>query len=148
MSTDKNVDLFEHPDLIPDEIQAVLHTFDENADEYKELARLAKECEALGYTFDYYLDATPYDLRKIGTRTVIYAVDYNFEVVEITKVVKCSYNYAWQIIDEMYENGLPADEIIENYDAITFDNENDCNEWLKKHYLSECISLLLLIKNQ
>ena len=35
-------DLFETPELIPDEVQAVLETFDENVDPYKELARFGK----------------------------------------------------------------------------------------------------------
>jgi hypothetical protein len=63
-------DLFETPELIPDEVQAVLETFDENVDPYKELARLVNEIEPLGYTFDYYLDAEPYGLRPIEVELV------------------------------------------------------------------------------
>lgn len=59
-------DLFETPELIPDEVQAVLETFDENADDYAELDRILAEIEPLGYTFDYYLNADPYGLRPIG----------------------------------------------------------------------------------
>jgi hypothetical protein len=63
-------DLFETPELIPDEVQAVLVTFDEDADDYHELARLVNELEPLGYTFDYYLDAEPYGLRPIEMELV------------------------------------------------------------------------------
>ena len=63
-------DLFETPELIPDEVQAVLETFDEDADSYRELARLVNELEPLGYTFDYYLDAEPYGLRPIDMELV------------------------------------------------------------------------------
>jgi hypothetical protein len=59
-------DLFETPELIPNEVQAVLETFDEDcANTYTELARIVLEIEAFGYTFDYYLDAEPYGLRPI-----------------------------------------------------------------------------------
>ena len=58
-------DLFERPELIPDEVQAVLSTFDDDNDSYAELDRLLDELEPLGYIFSYYLDAEPYWLRKI-----------------------------------------------------------------------------------
>jgi hypothetical protein len=61
-------DLFETPELIPEEVQAVLETFDENADDYAELDRILAEIEPLGYIFDYYLDADPYGLRPIGVK--------------------------------------------------------------------------------
>ena len=61
-------DLFETPELIPTEIQAILDTFDSNKSTYTELARIVREIEPLGYTFDYYLDAEPYGLRPIGIR--------------------------------------------------------------------------------
>jgi hypothetical protein len=59
-------DLFETPELIPYEVQAVLETFDENADDYAELDRILAEIKPLGYIFDYYLNADPYGLRPIG----------------------------------------------------------------------------------
>lgn len=59
-------DLFETPELIPENVQAVLESFDEEADPYHELDRVLKEIEPMGYTFDYYLDADPYGLRPIG----------------------------------------------------------------------------------
>ena len=63
-------DLFETPELIPSEVQDVLVTFDEDADDYQELDRLLAELEPLGYTFDYYLDAEPYGLRPIDMELV------------------------------------------------------------------------------
>lgn len=62
---DEVEDLFDTPELIPDNVQAVLETFDENADSYHELDRILDEIEPMGYTFSYYLDAEPYWLRKI-----------------------------------------------------------------------------------
>lgn len=60
-------DLFETPELIPSEVQAILETFDEDTpNTYLELNRILNEIEPLGYTFDYYLDADPYGLRPIS----------------------------------------------------------------------------------
>jgi hypothetical protein len=59
-------DLFETPELIPQDVQAILETFNEDADPYHELDRLTNELEEIGYTFDYYLDAEPYGLRPIN----------------------------------------------------------------------------------
>ena len=58
-------DLFETSELIPDNVQAALETFDENIDAYHELERLLKVIEPLGYTFEYGLDGEAYGLRKI-----------------------------------------------------------------------------------
>ena len=53
-------DLFETPELIPEEVQEILESFDEDSgNEYFELDRLLAEIEPLGFTFDYYLDADP-----------------------------------------------------------------------------------------
>ncbi len=60
-------DLFETPELIPNEVQAILETFDQDASPYIELERLLTEIKPLGYIFDYFLDADPYGLRPIGT---------------------------------------------------------------------------------
>lgn len=57
-------DLFETPELIPSDVQAILESFDEDApNTYLELDRIMNELEVLGYTFDYGLDAEPYGLR-------------------------------------------------------------------------------------
>lgn len=64
-------DLFETPELIPDNVQAVLESFDEDSpNTYHELDRILSEIEPMGYTFDYYLDAEPYGLRPIGMELV------------------------------------------------------------------------------
>lgn len=60
-------DLFETPELIPQNVKNVLDTFNEDLDAYQELGRILSLIEPMGYTFDYYLDAEPYGLRPIGT---------------------------------------------------------------------------------
>jgi hypothetical protein len=61
-------DLFETPELIPQDVQTILETFNEDADPYHELDRLTNELEAIGYTFDYYLATGPYGLRPVGVK--------------------------------------------------------------------------------
>lgn len=57
-------DLFETPELIP---ANVLEAFEKHNKEgeftYAQLAEILKAVEALGYTFEYYLDAEPFNLR-------------------------------------------------------------------------------------
>ena len=60
-------DLFETPELIPSEVQAIFETFNEDSDNsYYELDRILREIEPLGYIFDYYLQAEPFGLRPIN----------------------------------------------------------------------------------
>jgi hypothetical protein len=59
-------DLFDTPDLIPNEVAEILDSFNEDTDNtYFELGRLQRQLEKIGYTFDFYLDAQPYNLRKL-----------------------------------------------------------------------------------
>ena len=59
-------DLFATPELLPIEVQNVLSEYENKWDESYDMCREMKaRLQALGYTFDYYLDAVPYDLRKI-----------------------------------------------------------------------------------
>jgi hypothetical protein len=51
-------------DKLPIQVQEVLGTYDEDKDGYKECERLLTEVEKLGYTFEYYLDAIPFNFRK------------------------------------------------------------------------------------
>jgi hypothetical protein len=56
-------DLFETPELIPNNVMSILETFEDNT--YDECDRIKNELEHIGYTFDYYLDAEPFNLRKL-----------------------------------------------------------------------------------
>ena len=49
---------------LPKKVQNILNSFDEMKNGYKECERLLKELRPLGYTFDYGLDAEPFNLRK------------------------------------------------------------------------------------
>jgi hypothetical protein len=64
------IDLFEQYELIPTELQIILERYETDFIDgnYKGLEEALKECEAIGYTFDYYLDGCAYNLRTIETK--------------------------------------------------------------------------------
>jgi len=61
----EEIDLFEHFETLPQEVQDVLLKCGE-IESYQQCADMLVEVEALGYTFDYGLDHEPYNLRKIN----------------------------------------------------------------------------------
>jgi len=62
-------DLIEYDTEQPKELKTIcdkwLQKMDENGLEYKECEEFKKECEEIGYTFEYGLDAEPFNLHKI-----------------------------------------------------------------------------------
>ena len=67
---EEGVDLFEHPEQVPPEVQEILDEYSEAFMDgrYNDLALAKEDLENIGYTFDFYLDGVPYDLRKIGQK--------------------------------------------------------------------------------
>lgn len=55
-------DLFETPEQLPKHIQAIISKYGD-CDTYEDCANMLKELNKYGYTFNYYLDAQPYNLR-------------------------------------------------------------------------------------
>jgi hypothetical protein len=63
------IDLFEHYETLPKNVQRTLARWGDklyNDQTYDNCAKFLKAMEKHGYTFDYYLDAQPYNLRKIN----------------------------------------------------------------------------------
>lgn len=62
---DTEIDLFEHYETLPQEVQDILlkHCTGENS--YDECRALISALEPLGYTCDYGLDGQPYNLKKL-----------------------------------------------------------------------------------
>lgn len=58
-------DLFEYYEDQPQELKEVLKPYEEHNPTYKSLEKILKEVEAIGFTFEYGLDANPYNLRKM-----------------------------------------------------------------------------------
>lgn len=63
-------DLFQDYDNMPSELKAIVEKYGARYEagemDYKDTAQFLEEVEAIGYTFDYYLDNEPYGLRPIG----------------------------------------------------------------------------------
>jgi hypothetical protein len=74
MQTDYNqkTDLFSTPELLPIEVQNVINKYSEDwGESYEECENMLKELRPLGYTFDYYLDASPFNLQPIEPITTL-----------------------------------------------------------------------------
>jgi hypothetical protein len=63
-------DLFENPEALPLKIQAILSHYNaleiEKGIEYTDLINMGKEMAIYGYSFDFYLDCIPYNLKKLN----------------------------------------------------------------------------------
>jgi hypothetical protein len=63
-------DLFEHPNELPENVKAILRRYNdletENGIQYTDLMQMGKEMAVNGYSFDFYLDCIPYNLKKIN----------------------------------------------------------------------------------
>jgi len=60
-------DLFETPELIPANVEAILEGWSvcQGCYNYADLEKMQLALEAIGYTFEYGLDAVPFNLHKI-----------------------------------------------------------------------------------
>lgn len=64
---EEEIDLFEHYEDLPQEVQDVIDDHFVNGDaSYEECQKLVDALKPLGYTCEYGLDGYPYDLRKIN----------------------------------------------------------------------------------
>lgn len=59
------LDLFENYKEIPAELSILLEKFEEKDTSYSNCKKLLKKCIKLGYSFEYGLDAIPYNLQKL-----------------------------------------------------------------------------------
>lgn len=64
------MDLFEDYELLPEELKTICDKWQQKALyqglDYKDCDLFQQECEAIGYTFDYGLDAVPFDLHPMS----------------------------------------------------------------------------------
>jgi hypothetical protein len=59
------LDLFENYKDIPANLLILINEFEEKDNSYSNCKKLLKKCVKIGYSFDYGLDAIPYNLQKI-----------------------------------------------------------------------------------
>jgi len=60
------IDLFEHYETLPQEVQDVIMKHCNGDNSYEICRALIADLEPLGYTCDYGLSGEPYDLKKIN----------------------------------------------------------------------------------
>lgn len=60
-------DLFETPEKIPANVNAILDKYRAGEYTYNECAQLQNELQKVGFTIDYCLDAIPYNLREVAS---------------------------------------------------------------------------------
>jgi 2',3'-cyclic-nucleotide 2'-phosphodiesterase (5'-nucleotidase family) len=59
-------DLFDYPELWPQELHDIFDSYDgDDEADVKALQKMLIQCEAIGYTFDFGLNAVAYGLKKI-----------------------------------------------------------------------------------
>ena len=63
------MDLFECIEKLPNKVQAILSRYNaielERGIQYADLMQMGKEMASNGYSFDFYLDCVPYNLKKV-----------------------------------------------------------------------------------
>jgi len=58
-------DLFNTPEMWPDNLRALIDDFNESNQDYQDLRNLLDLCRRIGFTFDFGFDCVPYNLEKI-----------------------------------------------------------------------------------
>tara|TARA_Y100001937_G_C7036470_1_gene292611 strand:+ start:263 stop:607 length:345 start_codon:yes stop_codon:yes gene_type:complete len=65
LSEISNIDYFEHPNLLPVEVQEIINKYESETQCYITCKNLITELESVGWTCDYGLSAEPYDLKPL-----------------------------------------------------------------------------------
>jgi hypothetical protein len=69
----------EQYDALPQNVKKVLERHETDENDYESCDRLVKDLNKIGWTCDYYLDAEPYDFRKIIKK----GESYSYEELEM-----------------------------------------------------------------
>jgi hypothetical protein len=127
-------DLFNTPELLPQEVKDILAKYEEMGTSYDTCNNLVKELEQVGYTCDYGLDGIPYELTKIETITdatpkaTFYLNELANELAEL--YIIHHYQYTTQPIYEpigQYESKYTP-FIQEEFDRVLLKIENKLNK--------------------
>lgn len=60
----EQVDYFEYQHALPEDIRLLIEKYSKDELTYQECEAFHQEALKIGYTFEWYLDAVPFDLRK------------------------------------------------------------------------------------
>ena len=113
------MDLFEHYETLPIEVQAILEKYCDGDNTYEECANLVAELETVGYTCEYGLDAEPYELRKLSkfdewSREMVDKV-FNAILDEMPFVDACYLKKEVRTHDERIRYFIKEEKRFENY---------------------------------
>jgi hypothetical protein len=59
---ENQIDLFEQYETLPDEVRVIIDTIEQS---YQSLLEAERSMNKIGYSFEWGIDAIPYNLRKI-----------------------------------------------------------------------------------
>ncbi|WP_159479806.1 hypothetical protein [Chryseobacterium sp. 18068] len=163
----KKIDLFENYEFVPEELSSIFNEFmdlesNEGLD-YKDCEAFLQKCESLGYTFEYELDAEPFNLRpvlaedQITLWKKINSINDNHELIggkikNLAAAVKNDSIYAKQfdnntinVLNHYNSNQyfklnietvktMPLQEQLASVPDLL--DGNKLSDWQKKHFLS------------
>lgn len=138
------VDLFEDIDSLPENVQAVLAKYSGADESYTNAEAMLAELEPLGYTFEYGLDALPFNLRK-----TIISEDNSYEEYEIQDFLKQQKEEAHMVMtcdDSKIYKAMICKTKCEIADKRMSETENpeELNAWLHyKNIWSDCMQDIL-----
>ena len=128
------MDLFEMQDILPGKLKAILAKWQQKEAEsgldYNDCKTFQEECEDIGYTFDYQLDAQPYDLRptRMGNRllqhdmTIDQKLSGRVQEENLTPASELPHGWNWQDYDDGSGSlRSPDGNTYYNYDLQTQD---------------------------
>jgi hypothetical protein len=96
----ETIDLFETPELLPDNIKAILDTFDVETLSYSDCQSMLAQMEKLGYTFEFGLDAVPFNLRISENQPIESMQSENDKVLNFIKEFQSKNEYNPKFLDE------------------------------------------------
>lgn len=131
-STEDGIDLFEDYDNIPPEVQAILNEYEESFEDgdYQGLEQAQSELNAIGYTFDFYVDGQAYDLRPIGTKGKM----SEYETGGAITSLKVGDKFLYKFDNKIYEIVSIEDNRINlhNTQGMWWDNRSVTNSLMDK----------------
>ena len=72
---ENEITIAEQYDSLPQDVKSILEKYSYDENDYESCAKLQDELETIGWTIDYYLDAEPYNLRKVIKKGQDYTYD-------------------------------------------------------------------------
>jgi hypothetical protein len=120
-------DLFNTPELLPQEVKDILAKYEEMGTSYDTCNNLIKELEQVGYTCDYGLDGIPYELKKIDTEYFYSVWVGGVEVNNYLLTKEQAENLAQEWIDDGYDEVAIDDYRITDDTSCSEENQINNN---------------------